>query len=698
MSDLLPQQTASYLVKQIATLRREIAELKAQRVTYLPGEVTDTDTTGGTFSALVAGMVDGDTVPLSGITAPSSFLPTVGDTVLIALSGAQPIYQPGRIGAGSVGTVEIADGAITTGQLADASVSQQKLTFDLADYSGNSIFYGSTTPQPPAVGFSVGDLWLQTTGNTGSDGEPAYIVFRYDLSGQWVRVQDQGIADSLANALAAQQAADAKATLFTQATAPTYTGAANTAYWIDTSSGGGNAPKVWNGTAWVIYQLGNGAIQPNSLIASDVIATGTVTAALMEAQLVLTTDLIAGDPNGTHALMAPDGLHIYDSADDEVIRLGTTDNDYFGVVDSSGDLKASIDEAGGVNCIDLNCTNTPVFAGRLLDDTLGDLPQGVLARGNLTGARIDNITNTFYGLFEIAMIKNGDRTLEVKGGVWTFPTGTATELYIGIFYTTDGTSPTTSSPLLRSMSLGAVAASTFDLTDFTFLIRTTDELASLPDGATGRFLLAVKAGAAGATLSVEPGLQTFLSFTDVGQGTDNLAVTNTGGGSTTPPPQQHDTGNLGPTAGPGVGYWTFRGDGTLRTDTTEVIQGLDPSGNNGDGQGMWKFAIPVITGTVNRVDVYIYADWTYYNSGGRVILGLTTDYGVFNPTKIHSGWDSGRTYPKPGGLWVTLPNTWYGAFNNKSSIGVTVGPGGSNETFYVRMAGAATRIRIWYTQ
>lgn len=81
------------LVQQLAVMRREIAKLKSQRVTYRSATVTAVDLVSGTFTADVPGAGE-----LGGIAAEPQFMPTVGDVVRLSLAGAVPIHMPGRVG------------------------------------------------------------------------------------------------------------------------------------------------------------------------------------------------------------------------------------------------------------------------------------------------------------------------------------------------------------------------------------------------------------------------------------------------------------------------------------------------------------------------------------------------------------------------------------------------------------------------
>ena len=612
------------------------------------------------------------------------------------------------------------DPSLTAGPVNSGQVQIGDIGFPIAQYSGgNTVYYtvSPATPTAPSWGFTPGDLWLEqtatATGLAGGapSGTPLYQTSRWGGS-TWVQLQDQGINDSLAAAITAQQTANGRAKLFTGSTMPSYSGASGTAYWI---SGPDNVPQVWNGSTWIPYLLGNGAIQPNSLVASNVIATGTISAALLEATMVLATSIVAGTLTGTHAAMEPDGFHVYDSNGNEIIRLGvSSSNDYFGIVDSSGVLVASIDDTGQANLQGLNVKTEPIFQGSSLSSLIQSESPGVVGYFECnvpaqTGySDYGPITNR-VGILECNAMLVAGRRYSIRFKSTWFALNDPAECRYHVQYSTPSAAgsstaptPTLSSPevdyfLFPSNYSGGWQTA---VGECTFVPTTSGR---------HRFLLAIELGGApgqpsNAQVWVVSAVKNIMEITDTGFNQPLTGVQTQAGGSfyqgpppppPPPPTQQYDTGEIGP-----AGHWTFRGNGSLRTDTSDVVQGWDPSGYNGDGKGGWNFNVPNITGTVNRVDLYIYNNWAYYNSGGQALISLANDASNLSTYPGRGGeWNPGATYPKPGAVTVTLPSSWYGYFKNRSFIGVCLGPsGGSNETYYIRADGPSARLRIWYTQ
>lgn len=619
-----------------------------------------------------------------------------------------------RSKAGKFSAPSLVAGPVNSGQVQIGDIG-----FPIAQYSGgNTVYYtvSPATPVAPSWGFTAGDLWLEqigtATGLAGGapSGTPLYQTSRWGGS-TWVLLQDQGISNSLASAIAAQNTADGKATLFTGSATPSYSGAAGTAYWI---SGTDNVPQVWNGTTWVSYQLGNGAIQPNSLIASNVIATGTVTAALLESTMVLANTIVAGDLAGDHAALESDGLHIFSTITgegvQEVARFATGSGNFFGVVDSTGAQVAGIDDTGAISGSSVT-TDQLVVAGENFTDWIGGLSDGVVGRVSLYSASNIGPIHNPYGLVEVGCALQAGRAYLISY-LYTFTvTAAGAEVRTRIVETSGVDGDTVTEPPTPQAATAIQDASWYFTPPYAGTYYTNANSFIYVPSITSRFrfLLTTERGAGATGSDTETVINSSavvpiqLTVADIGpagpvsggyQAGGGTYYSGGGGGSPTSVTQKYDTGNIAP-----AGHWTYRGNGTLRTDTSDVVQGWDPSGYNGDGKGGWNFNIPNISGTVNRVDLYLYNNWSYYNSGGQALISLVSNANTPSPATLQGAWNPGRNYPKPGGVTVTLPSSWYSSFKGKTSIGLYLGPsGGSNETYYIRSAGPSARLRIWYTQ
>jgi hypothetical protein len=627
--------------------------------------------------------------------------PTANTPLYVRL---RAVSQAGKVSTPSLVTGPISSGAVGLGDLG----------FNLANYTAsNTILYSTTQPANPD---RIGALWVK---EVSAGPPPKYETWRW-TGAAWVLLQDTGVSSALVNAAAAQTAADTKAKLFVQSTTPTYTGAANTAYWIDTTSTSGNLPKVWSGSAWTAYKLGNGAIQANSLVASNVIATGTVTAALLEALMVLATTIIAGDPDNDYAAMRPDGFHVYANGL-EVIRMGTTTNDYFAVVNAAGTLVANIDDTGRASFAGLTVTADPVFQGVSLSAKLAGYVGASPGRfsgfppaqgGGSYGPIINRV-----GIAEVNGYLTAGRDYQITWiGTAMCDSDDSVETRVYLQYTGPSSS---GSNTAAAPNVSTSAEIDHWLHSFHAQTRweTIQGFGRFSCTTTGRhrFLLASERGALGrngtstAAIHWRPEHRVSLVITDIGPTSAQTGQFTqasgafSGGSAPSPPPTPTQQFYIEINRS---SQFTYGGSGTQRGDTTDVVQGWDPSGYNGDGYGFFAFNnIPSITGTVDRVDVWMYFYHWYYNSGGTALInilksGSATSPSTFAALKLRGNYAIGN-WPKPGGVWVTLPSDWWPFFANAAGankvIGVSLGQGGgTNELYYGRATDCS--LRLWYTQ
>ena len=91
----------SILADAVAGLQDQITALNAQKITFVQAPVVSVNSAAGTFGASVPSPADGSPTTLTGISSPAAFLPATGQTVTLALSGPQVVYQPTGIAAGA---------------------------------------------------------------------------------------------------------------------------------------------------------------------------------------------------------------------------------------------------------------------------------------------------------------------------------------------------------------------------------------------------------------------------------------------------------------------------------------------------------------------------------------------------------------------------------------------------------------------
>lgn len=552
----------------------------------------------------------------------------------------------------------------------------------------------------PTTGVINGDFWIRSTDNR----------IHVRVNGAWVESKDTDINAAIENAATAQATADGKMRIFTQTTPPTGLTATDVGdLWIDTDDG--NVSYTWSGTAWTKRQIGNGAIQPKSLVASDVVATGTVTAALLETLLVLTTQVVAGEPLATHARLTPEGLFVYrndpvDGVPNEVIRLGTITDDLLSITDENGIVQSSLDETGAFTARTVNARENVFIKGQSVESLFSATPGSGSARG-------DNGRQHWYGfvgggLTSVDFVTNGLEVglleqqvyLDASRSYWVIPevsyVRSTAETVCQIHVRNGDTgSPTINSPVVcvRGFTNGHPGYSA--LAQSIHIWKPTR---------TGwhRMGLSVRCLSSNGHVKITDDYTApVLQFIDIGPSKVQNAIVNRMGGGTNPPPPPPPATQEKWWEGAPIGWETFRGNGALRTDTAgQIVQGWDPSGYNGNGSGYMWFDTPSITGTVNRAELEISTTWSYYSGGGNLVFNLSGNTGGvgWNFDRRKPLWDIGG-YQRGGTKAVNLPADWLPEFRNRSARAVVIGDGltGTNLLYYMKLDVARTRLRLWYT-
>lgn len=475
-------------------------------------------------------------------------------------------------------------------------------------------------------------------------------------------------------------------------------------YWQDSVAGANQ---------WWPMQLRNGGIQSGSIVGSNALAAQTITASLLEALMVLTNIVIAGDPAGAHATMQSDGFHIFRTITGEgVLETGklssSSSSDFLTLSNSAGTQLFNIDDLGGVSAQDLEVANDPTIGGAPLS--------GLLSRsmnGGGAGTPAPGATNWYgwanggtsaigavdTGMIEMSTYLDSTRIYWLVAQVLYSRSAGSTYLQLRVRDGGASTPNVTTSPI--------VTEDYYQNTDVSVGGRTCSathhRLWNPSTTGTHRLLLCVS-GQGGGTITVNNVIPPTLTVVDLGPYKGQNATTNAGGGGTPVPTQQYYV-ELSP-----AGWGTYNGSGGLRGDTTDVVQGWDPSGFNGLGTGLWWFTIPSITGTVNWVQWAVYTNQTYYNSGATAVWNIVSSGAGWSGGNITNKQGSGGDqfiggYPKPGWKNWDMPSSWWPQFKNSppsglQAVGVSAGNSGlgTNEAYYARFDGPSARLRIWYTQ
>jgi hypothetical protein len=446
-----------------------------------------------------------------------------------------------------------------------------------------------------------------------------------------------------------------------------------------------------------------GQIAANAIV-TDKLATGSVTAAKLEATLVLATRVLAGPSSGTHAEMNSTGFQVFAAdplggAAREVVRLGVAaSNDYLAVTNSAGELVTTVDETGTISARKL-VTDQLTYKGEDMQVVLDRASLGLVAWGQFNGNQFPaTIANgTERGLFEIAWEPVGTRMYAVSCSpvLFTPTSGTATAACFRMRYTTDGTQPTTTSPILSEDFKPILVNGSWTMS-FQF----ADRLIGGFNGSYIRILFSI-ACSNGAGLNTELGQSPTFSVKDLGPAYPTAGVLSNqvggGGGGSRPPVVTRKK------------YYTavdrrsyLPSDAMYNYDTGRMYQGPSPAGV---GQLRSAAFFPDMTAdlsgaTINDMQVYLYFDHWYNNAGGTARIGLHGYTGA-TPASwaslVYRGWilDSSG-WPKPGGRWLSIPQAYWAGFLSGFYRGITLGVNTSGNEHY-GIAQGSPQIYVQYT-
>lgn len=526
--------------------------------------------------------------------------------------------------------------------------------------------------------------------------------------------------------------------LFWQDTRPGGLTGDDKAFWWDSADD--NRAHFWDGADWADVPVGNNAIQAGSLVASDVLATNSITSALLEALLVLATAILAGDQAGAHVLLSENGLQFFAVNPEGAIKqtggFGTGADGITLYDSTTGEITVSLTgDSGGVmqslsvSGVDADGDGLPEtgFAvyGREYLDWLDDRAAGAVAsaytNNAASGVFASGITTTF-GLGEVSFTaKAGRNYMVVFSGLHFGLIGGTGKALITVRGTIDGSTPT--------ISNGTPYGSAFLHIPVADSAYTAPPIPIFGDFAasdvTVRLLVTAERFSGTGTLSAltytgaERYNAPFRFFVlDAGRDIADTYIPNDGGGV-------RSGGNPSPT--PKQNYqsiWyasfvgSYLGDGSRRTDTSDMVQGQTPYYTAGGNQKalagfmggatvgeVGKTVAAALSGaTISKVEVGLCCRSSHYNSGGTGWIGYhgNTSLPATAPNATYGGF-GGAHFDQGQTRWISLPSSTFPSWLNGTYRGFTVGPGPSTDPiYYVRFYGIGSNpkpgLRITYTR
>jgi hypothetical protein len=406
--------------------------------------------------------------------------------------------------------------------------------------------------------------------------------------------------------------------------------------------------------------------------------------------------LVAGPRDGRHVRITPDGLRQLEDDGSLLAAFGagSAGANLLLVVDpDTKEALASLSSDGVLSASGFSVTGEATVNGEDLPATLDALPQGMVVRG-YTGSASPSTTSE-VGWFELSwelepgrMYKVDSLSAVARGG----------NCGLRVRYTTDGSTPTVSSPILSTASAPK---------DFSTPYRGMrwDNVAT--EKAISRLLFTV-VSFDGTTVWVDPpaGNDGFLCWVeDAGPYIDYTGALSSGGGGAAAPTTYTTT--WGST-------WTrsYNEPDPIRSIDGDMWQGFYPDGYNGDNVATIGFYDADIRSklagaAIDKTEVYLYAEHWYYNSGGTVVLGSHNQSAPLSTYPPYARTvDQGRWHlNKPEGRWVTVTNVIGEWFRDGYARGLLLDAlkFGHNLEYYGRFKGQNAggyrpHLRIHYTK
>lgn len=438
-------------------------------------------------------------------------------------------------------------------------------------------------------------------------------------------------------------------------------------------------------------------------VEADNIKAGAVLAAKLEATLVLTTKIIAGDPLGTHAVMDQNGFRVFsaDPADgipNEVVRMGVAaSDDYFAITKSDGTLAATISQDGVGSFTQVDAKDALYYKGKEMQSLLDAKPAGVAAAAFRTSNSSPDAVpgGPFQPYLRVEATLYPGRLYKV----WTSPIRVNVDPGNGCTVSVNFTSGATLATVSNSSPFvqGFVQPNSNGGRGSVTLQELFAVLGSSPVQYSFLLMFGVQesvGGTGAASIRADGFHPVRLVIEDVGLNAASISNGVWLNGTVAPAPakntyiKQYGCNNSMNYQGSNAQY---------AFDTGRMYQGLSPAGyGNLKSVALFPSMTADLSGaTINYIRVYFNFEHWYYNSGGTARIGLHGHTGIPGSFS-HAGVvvNSGG-WPKPGARWVDIPAAYWDGFKSGAYRGVSLEGDGTYGTY--GYAGRPT-IEISYTK
>ena len=411
---------------------------------------------------------------------------------------------------------------------------------------------------------------------------------------------------------------------------------------------------------------------------------------------MITAGVLRTAAEGQRVVIDESGIVMYgvdpDGVEFELVRIGPSGDNLITAGDTSISPEGVQAPSGTFDEI--------AVGGEDLSEILWPLPRGVVARGwnEIGGRSIGPTGETELGEITVPVEDGRSYALKVEPFSVYLPTGGRLGLNIYIekgFGGNPAPAPTLSSRLYRSVVWRDSGG------DRPMIVAQGNWLAWEDEDATEwRLLFAVSVWGSNTAGAIYDNSRPYsaalaVSVEDVGPFAESIMTDRSGStAAPKPPPPAPKRYKKTYTS---TSFHTYDNNGNETSDA-DVVQGLYAGGPSRlRRRGGWKF--PSFTSdlsgaTVEKIEVYVYMNHSYYTAGADV--NIATHNG--NVSNSLTSRVTVRGWKRNTGKWITLPKSLYNGFRNGTYQGVGVISTNSTAQQYARFNGSGAKIRVTYVK
>ncbi|MGH7240406.1 MAG: hypothetical protein ACREHG_10160 [Candidatus Saccharimonadales bacterium] len=422
-------------------------------------------------------------------------------------------------------------------------------------------------------------------------------------------------------------------------------------------------------------------------------------------QAVESITIPSGATSGARIVIDANGIIEYDENNNPVIQITTTGDNFIQITDANGNTLSSLDSlgniSGGIGTFDSLIAQSINYQGEELATYIQTFCQGIVVAANRTPAKTFGIQSEYgllgftvdWGSLNSTIFNNnpGDRIwkVHINGQISANSFIGGDVLDVRIRYRAGTSNATITDTILSGWLIPITSTKPIN-------IIIDDIFETLDTGNVESYILTCQVlGGSGSNVSSNS--DWWVAFEDSGLQPPIQGFANNGGGT------RYSGSDSGGSGGGGTqsvtktytATWSanYKGNGNYDSffGTGQNLHQGYYDGTNGNQQSLIGFPTGQIqadigSGTVTKVELFLYANHWYPNSGGTAIIGFSglTGSNANPPNNIgnpSSNIFQVSGYAYPGGQWILINhNAQFWATGAYSAI--CVGPGPSQSHVY----------------